>query len=76
MAGSGRVTLRNRRFLREILPLVRCYKNVEDIQRVPEALVNKAEYKSSITIEIPEDEGGLRKSDRIRRPSDCYEAKW
>ena len=80
--GSGRITLRNRRFLREIQPLVQYSNNVSDIQvnSVPEPSKTVEQVPMANVPEVINEESnvsqGVRKSSRIRKAPDRYEANW
>ena len=89
MDGSGRVTLRNRKFLRKIRPLVERPIVIDDIleqrpvhdnkevaveERVPQEAVVQGERD-----ELPSVLGGgneIRRSLRTTKPPERYEAKW
>ena len=83
MDGSGRVTLRNRKYLRKIEPFFRRHVSFDNV------LAGKSnEERSNSTIGNPvintdEDENstgvldyGIRRSSRIRKAPKRYEAKW
>ena len=84
MDGSGRVTLRNRRFLRKIEPLVPRYTSLDDIlDKIPvvddkEVLVNKPSDEGQVHERVVQGGGdeGQRRSVRASRPPDRYESKW
>ena len=89
MDGSGRVTLRNRKFLRKIRPLIERNLIIDDIldhipvhnkkevtieEHVPQEAVVQGEGD-----ELPVVLGGdeeLRRSMRTTKPPERYEAKW
>ena len=86
MDGSGRVTLRNRKFLRKIEPLIPRYLSLDDV------LVNHQKINAKeVSIEEPtvpssaaneevvhggDDEVGQRRSTRAHKTPVRYEAKW
>ena len=78
MDGSGRVTLRNRRFLRKIEPFIPRYVTLDSIpvqenQPAPIEVAPNETIEDNINNEST-DNSGLRRSSRIRREPRRYEA--
>ena len=86
MDGLGHVTLRNRKFLRKIEPMFRRHvtfdsafektfdgpdKNNSSI--LPDQSLSGSQLNEFVN---PNKSLEVRKSDRIRKPPDRYEAKW
>ena len=86
MDGSGRVTLRNRKFLRKIEPLIPRYLSLDDVlvkhQKInaKEVSIEEPTVPSSAANEEVvhggENEVGQRRSTRAHKTPVRYEAKW
>ena len=82
MDGSGRVSLRNRRFLRKIEPFVPRYTLIESLPRKNNQEVDDEVLAPGVVTEdqdsvegVAVDDINLRKSLRVSRAPDWYEAK-
>ena len=86
MDGSGRVTLRNRKFLRKIESMFRRQVTFDSAfektfdgpdKNNSSILTNQSSSGSQSNESVnPNKSLEVRKSDRIRKPPDRYEAKW
>ena len=82
MDGSGRVTLRNRKFLRIIRPLVPRYFSIDDVlDKKPsvddkKVLANVPVHGADQVVQGGGDEVEQRRSTRARKPPQKFEAKW
>ena len=82
MDGSGRVSLRNRKFLRKIEPFLPRHATLDRVlvnEKVRDAKGGEEEVGSSmpenqVIDEIVDDDQQQRKSTRVRRAPDRYEA--
>ena len=90
MDGSGRVTLRNRRFLRRIQPLIPRIISLDDVVSshhkentrkdttvgVDNDKVNDSQTELQQEVQEGVDDEGPRRSTRVSQPPLRYESKW